>query len=83
MALAPDSHAVTKPAIEEFDSLRAELANIQDILWRIFYVSGRADPKHAPTAPRPDLPWDARRSELHDLKSRAVLSIWMPWEVND
>lgn len=83
MALQADPAKPPAPELEEFDPLRAELANIQDILWRILYAAGRADPKHAPSAPRPELPWAARRSEIHDIKSRAVLSIWMPWEVNN
>ncbi|MFE2998663.1 hypothetical protein ACFXG4_27130 [Nocardia sp. NPDC059246] len=82
MALAPDPKP-EPPRFEEFDSLRADLADLKDVLWRILYVSGRSDPKHAPTASRPELPWAARRSEMLADKSRYVRSILLPWEVNE
>ncbi|HMH59213.1 MAG TPA: hypothetical protein VK537_08530 [Galbitalea sp.] len=70
------------PPLEEFDPIRGELANMQDILWRILYATMRADPKGAPTAARPEMPWEARQNELLAAKSLHLRSILVPWEVN-
>ncbi len=71
-----------KPTLEEFDSLRAEFAEIKDILWIIAYTAGRNDPKHAPKSPRPEMPWDAIISEMLSDKSRWIRSRMVPWEVD-
>lgn len=70
------------PALEEFDPIRAELANIQDILWRVLFATLHTDPKGAPTAARPEMPWEARQNELLSAKSQHLRSILVPWEVN-
>ncbi len=70
------------PPLEEFDPIRAELANMQDILWRILYATLRADPKGAPTAARPEMPWEARQNELLSAKSEWIRRQMVPWEVN-
>lgn len=82
MALRGDQSTAPKPTLEEFDSLRAEFAEIKDILWIIAYTAGRSDPKHAPKAARPEMPWEPRRAELMSDKSRWIRSQMVPWEVD-
>lgn len=82
MATAPEPAKPAPPRLEEFGPLRGDLADIKDLLWRLLYMTGHIDPKGAPTAPRPEMPWEARRSELLADKSRFVRAILMPWEVD-
>lgn len=83
MVAAPEKRTPPKPPrLEDFSPLRADLADIKDLLWRVVYAAAQADAKHAPTERRPELPWETRKSEIASARSRAVQAILLPWEVN-
>ncbi|WP_280368596.1 hypothetical protein [Nocardia abscessus] len=58
--------------LEGFDPVIARLANIEDHLARLTYLTAHADPSGAPPASRPEMPHVARRRELKQRKARAI-----------
>lgn len=69
------------PPLEEFSLLRYDLATIIDHLSRLQYTTAMADPRKAPTVPRPEMPWDAIRDEYARAKSVVMRSLMFPHEV--
>lgn len=70
LASLPDSDAAAVP-LEGFDPLIARLANIEDWLARLVFVTAHADPTGAPSALRPEMPHVARRREIKAAKRNA------------
>jgi hypothetical protein len=50
--------------LDGWDAHLSRLANIEDLLWRLIYVSAHSDPSGAPAADRPEMPHVKRRREI-------------------
>ncbi|MGV9540930.1 hypothetical protein ACWDSF_06355 [Nocardia beijingensis] len=70
LAAAPESSGSIP--LEGFDPVIARLANIEDLLARLMFVTAHADPSGAPSAARPEMPHVARRRELKQKKAKSL-----------
>lgn len=64
----------TDPPMAGFTPLMARLANLEELLWRLIYVTARADPSGAPKASRPVIPHVKRREEIGRSRLRSAVS---------
>lgn len=82
LQIEPDRSKKVAPRLEDFDQVRTDLADIKDLLSQLRYTGAHADPRHAPTTPRPDLPWESHRDRVASAKSVVMRSIMLPWEID-
>ncbi|MEV6432570.1 hypothetical protein [Nocardia sp. NPDC051463] len=71
LAQLPEPTSTDIP-LEGFDPLIARLANIEDLLNRLIFVTAHADAAAAPSAARPEMPHLALRRELKRRKATAL-----------
>lgn len=62
------------PPLEGFTPLVSRLANIEDLLLQLIYVTAHADASAAPSVPRPEIPHIAARAERDRNLKRAKSS---------
>jgi len=60
--------------MEGFTPLMGRLANLEELLWKLIYLTARADPSNAPKAARPIIPHVKRREEIGRTRLRSVVS---------
>ncbi|MBF6368428.1 hypothetical protein IU469_22280 [Nocardia puris] len=61
-----------------YDPLVARLANLEDLLYQLIWVTARADPSNAPRAVRPVTPIEKWRDEVKRTKKHGLLARILP-----